>query len=237
MLYDRAARQARLPRRERGGTRPLCATRLHPCPSPAGQPQPDTRTRARASALGHPCPHHVNPAEFLIDLVSVDHDSPAAAAADEARIDALARAWRRREGGGRQAEGGGRQAEGGGPRPRHRATAAEGGGAGAGGAAPERRRRPRLLRRLALLLRRSWRQNWRDRWVNGLRLCVSGGLALVFGEIFGRFGAPSAAQIAERVALLSYASINMSMMAMMKARDLFGRERRVEPSRNLLGTF
>ncbi|EOD32344.1 hypothetical protein EMIHUDRAFT_231118 [Emiliania huxleyi CCMP1516] len=79
---------------------------------------------ARLGYTRHPCPHHVNPAEFLIDLVSVDHDSPAAAAADEARIDALARA-----------------------------------------------------------------QNWRDRWVNGLRLCVSGGLALVFGEIFGRFGA------------------------------------------------
>ena len=60
------------------------------------------------------------------------------------------------------------------------------------------------------------------------RLCqVSAGLAMVFGEIFGRLGAPTAAQIAERVALLSYASINMAMMSLMKTLDLLGRERRV----------
>ena len=38
----------------------------------------------------------------------------------------------------------------------------------------------RRLRRLGLLLQRSWRQNARDGWVNGLRLALSGGLALVF---------------------------------------------------------
>ena len=34
--------------------------------------------------LGHPCPPATNPAEHLIDLVSVDHDEAEGAAADEA---------------------------------------------------------------------------------------------------------------------------------------------------------
>ena len=65
---------------------------------------------------------------------------------------------------------------------------------------PVRPRRPRRWRRLCLLLQRSWRQTVRDSWINGVRFGVSTGLALVFGEIFGRLGAPTAASVAERVA-------------------------------------
>ena len=60
-----------------------------------------------------------------------------------------------------------------------------------------------------------------------MRLAVSGGLALVFGEVFGRLSTPSAASDAERIALLSYASINMAMLALMKTIDMLGRERAV----------
>ena len=100
-------------------------------------------------------------------------------------------------------------------------------------------RRPGPLRRFGLLLRRAWRQNVRDAWTNGLRLGVSLGLALVFGEIYGSVGAPSAASVAERVAVLSFGAINMAMMALMKTLDMLGRERHVvhrERSRGQLGS-
>ena len=165
--------------------------------------------------LGHKCPPQTNPAEFLIDLVSICEDDEAERAADLARVAALADA--------------------------HAAAAA---------AlpplpppppplsAPSPRRRLAPLRRCALCLRRAWRQNIRDGWVNGVRLAVSGGLALVFGEVFGRLSTPSAASVAERIALLSYASINMAMLALMKTIDMLGRERPVvgrERARNLYG--
>ena len=48
---------------------------------------------AHFAALGHACPVHYNPAEFLIDLVAVDTDGGAdAEAADRSRVDELASA-------------------------------------------------------------------------------------------------------------------------------------------------
>lgn len=192
-------------------------------------------------STGHPCPPNTNPAEHLIDLVSVDHQSDAARALDNVRIDELAARWRTHAAtvgcyysgplpSPPPAPSGWRRLFA--PAvpdatPEHPTDTA--GGVGDTPAPTVRPRRKRLgpLRRLGLLLRRSWRQNVRDAWANGLRLGVSGGLALVFGEIFGQMGAPTAASISERIALLSYASINMAMMALMKTLDLLGRERPV----------
>lgn len=193
----------------------------------------------RAKALAyfakrcHPCPSHTNPAEHIIDLVSIDFDSPVSARDDERRIAALARAWSERNG---REQPPGRETH---PSVADAADAAATAATAAAttSAASPARRRPRPLRRLLLLLRRSWRQNIRDGWVNGLRLGVSGGLALVFGEIFGRFGKPTAAQLAERIALLSYASINMAMMALMKTLDLLGREKLVVERERARGQY
>ena len=55
----------------------------------------------------------------------------------------------------------------------------------------------------------------------------------------GCVGAPSAASVAERVAVLSFGAINMAMMALMKTLDMLGRERHVvhrERSRGQLGS-
>ena len=101
------------------------------------------------------------------------------------------------------------------------AGAAAGRGGRRGRARRRARRAPRACapRRFALLLGRAWRQNWRDAWVNSIRFGVSAGLALVFGEIFGNLATPDAATVADRVAVLSYATINMAMMAMTKVDD------------------
>ena len=55
------------------------------------------------------------------------------------------------------------------------------------------------------------------------RLCVSAGLAGIFGEVFGKFSDRLSARCtADRIALLSYASINMAMMATTKVLPLLG---------------
>ena len=46
--------------------------------------------------LGHPIPTNANPAEFLVDLVSVDTSSDAKQKESEARVEALAAAWEKR---------------------------------------------------------------------------------------------------------------------------------------------
>ena len=180
------------------------------------------------AAVGHPCPPHTNPAEHLIDLVSVDHNSEAARALDEGRIDHLVTKWSERQavagcycGVNEHAATAQKK-----KKSQDRSSPAAADAAPPAGVRPRRRRLGRV-RRLGLLLRRSWRQNVRDTWANGLRLSISGGLALIFGEIFGRLGAPTAASLSERIALLSYASINMAMMSLMKTLDLLGRERPV----------
>ena len=142
---------------------------------------PRAGTLSHFAKLGYRCPSHVNPAEHLIDLVSIDHDSPDGAAIDELRIRRLADAWARRTSPAAAQATDGVAAD---SRPADaartpKATAVAGTAAAAAAAAGgPRRQRPRLLRRLGLLVRRSWRQNIRDGWVNGLRLgvraCVRG---------------------------------------------------------------
>ena len=190
-------------------------------------------SEAYFARLGHPIPPNTNPAEHLIDLVSVDQsDGAETRAADEARVSRLVQMWaeheaelmaRRRPRGDSRHQGMGSKADKAAEEDFEQSSSVDGGDIDG----DRRRRRPRFLMRLGLLARRSWRQNVRDGWVNGLRLAASAGLALLFGEIFGSVGAPTASSVAERIALLSYASINMAMMALMKTLDLFGRERGV----------
>ena len=49
-------------------------------------------------AAGFACPPRTNPAEFLADLVAVDHSSPDAEAASSARVAGLQAAWAAKDG-------------------------------------------------------------------------------------------------------------------------------------------
>ena len=63
---------------------------------------------------------------------------------------------------------------------------------------------------------------------NLLRLASTVGLAAVFGAQFGVLdngGSPTAKSVASRVALLSYGTISMGMLATMRALDRFAKER------------
>jgi hypothetical protein len=43
--------------------------------------------------LGHSCPQHYNPAEFVADLISIDFSSPEVEAETRARVSQLVVAW------------------------------------------------------------------------------------------------------------------------------------------------
>lgn len=85
------------------------------------------------------------------------------------------------------------------------------------------------VNRFSALLRRSLRQNVRDGRIIALRLGASVVQAWLFANIFKsvRDDKSLTKSIADRVALLTYGVINLSIMALMKALDLFARERAV----------
>lgn len=165
--------------------------------------------------LGYSCPTQTNPAEFLLDLVSIDSEDPRAAGEDEARIMKLAAAF---------------------ADTRHAAVATIPKNAvnidQDKMIATEKRRsgfRFRRIQRFGRLLLRSWRQNIRNYRVNILRLLVSAGNAYLFTNVFGSIkkGLFTAKSVADRTALLTFGIVNMTMMALMKTIDLFAKEKPV----------
>lgn len=86
-----------------------------------------------------------------------------------------------------------------------------------------------IVQRFYHLFIRSWRQNIRDIKLNALRLGASLGQAFLFAQIFKSVGKgiPTAKSVADRTALLTYGVINMSMLALLKAIELFSKEKNV----------
>ena len=181
-----------------------------------------TRTDASAhfEKLGYKCPQNTNPAEFYIELVTVDTEDPLEAMKDLERIDHLAQAY------AEQAD-------------RHHSSGLE------VWTPPSDRKtvfglalidndgtkvgRRNFAQRFGALLRRAWRQNMRNYKLNLVRLAGSVGQALMFAELFKsvRVGKSISKSIADRVALLSFGVINMCMLSVMKTLDVFGREKPV----------
>jgi ABC-type multidrug transport system ATPase subunit len=164
--------------------------------------------------LGFTLPQNTNPAEYLLDLVSIDSEDMEQAVQDEARIARFERIFRNR--------------------------AIVPGKVGTYTLQIEdteswktmwTRKKSffRWIPRLGALLKRSWRQNIRDSGMNALRLMISVGNAVLLAGIFPTVKAPGplVSSIADRVALLSFAAINLTMLAYMKSVTLFARERRV----------
>lgn len=171
--------------------------------------------------LGFPCPEQTNPAEFLLDLVSIDSEDAYQATKDELRISGLAKAFAENQ----------RSYD-------NVPTSLKSGKANTKAISPnmdtniisKKVAQPfRTVRRFGRLLLRSWRQNIRNHRVNTFRLIASCGNAFLFSRIFHSIkkGVFSAKSVADRVALLSYGVINMSMMTLMKTINLFAKEKPV----------
>lgn len=181
---------------------------------------------------GFSCPSATNPAEFLVELMSIDAEDEETAQVDRERIDSLAESFaeyqRKRANAVRN-------------KPKLVATR------------PHefllvstsRRLGPlRLVRRFAALVRRSWRQTIRNRQVHLFRGIASLGNAVLLSQIFpsvGRRGQePSANSVADRVALLSFGAINMCFLACVKTTTLISDEKPVvqrEQSRQQYSSF
>ena len=162
------------------------------------------------ASAGHACPEHYNPAEFLADLISIDHTSPEAEAESRERVGAL---LAEAVGG---ASGMGSAGRPGGP-PRF------------GPAPPDAPPtvHASIWAQLRLLATRSWRQVTRDRATNVARAASSLSSALIFGSIFFRMGRGQAS-VQDRMGLLQVAAINAAMSSLVKARsgdECVGRER------------
>jgi ABC-type multidrug transport system ATPase subunit len=179
------------------------------------------------SDLGFRCPSETNPAEFFVDLVSVDTEDPMAAAEDRARIEHLATAFRRHQ--QKQWSSGGHN------KPIRITEEDEVRSSKVNAPSPSRRgRRLGLLGfnwipRFGALLQRSWRQNIRNHAVNTFRLVASSLNAVLLAEIFPtvRGPIPTVNSVADRVALLSFGAICLCMTAYMKTADLFAKEKPV----------
>lgn len=170
--------------------------------------------------LGYKCPIETNPAEFYIDLVTVDTEDPIKAVNDLERIERLDRAYAKAV-------------------DRHHSSALDLWVppsekktvfgldlVGDDGAKVGHRN---FFQRFGVLLCRAWRQNMRNYKLNIVRLLGSVGQALMFAELFKsvRHDKSVTKSIADRVALLSFGVINMCMLAVMKTLDIFGREKPV----------
>lgn len=161
------------------------------------------------SSLGHSCVEEgMNPAEFVIDLVSIDHESQTQAMKDHLRIEKLDFAWRR-------------TSENMVPKRLGKALSRS---------QSFMQKRLRSTRALFLLVKRAMLQIGRDHVTNALRLLGTAGLASVFGLHFGRLdggGLPTARSVAARICLLSFGVIAMAMLALARAVDRFAKERAI----------
>ena len=170
---------------------------------------PASGALAYFAGKGFPCKPNYNPAEFLVDLVSVDTSSKEAERRAWKRIEALHRAWQSDSPRS--------------PLPEQPAMAA-------GGPAPEPaepRRRPRragLLSQFFHLVGRAFTQTRREGAVHLTRAAGTVVLALAFGTCHFRLGHGQKG-IKRRGAVMMQVCINSAMMSTIKTLNSFPRER------------
>ncbi|XP_057509317.1 ABC transporter G family member 7-like isoform X2 [Actinidia eriantha] len=161
------------------------------------------------SKFGYHCPDHVNPAEFLADLISVDYSSAESIYSSRKKIDGLVESFSqqtssilyatplvRRESSKNSLK---------------RTTAKKKGG---------------WWRQFLMLLKRAWMQATRDGPTNKVRARMSIASAIIFGSVFWRMGR-SQTSIQDRMGLLQVAAINTAMAALTKTGGVFPKERAI----------
>jgi ABC-type multidrug transport system ATPase subunit len=184
------------------------------------------------TTLGYICPPQTNPAEFLLDLVSVDSEDENQACEDELRISRLAASFAESQ---KSSHSWTVSMPLSNPNPfqikeldidteiemeKEDRVIEEINLKNLAINSPKRNAicRFRPIKRFGRLLLRSWRQNIRNNRVNTFRLLASGGNAYLFTKIFNSIkkGSFTARSVADRVALLSFSVINMRYVRVVK---------------------
>lgn len=159
-------------------------------------------------SIGHPCPDHYNPAEFLIDLVSIDvgdgDGNEIVEAKSHKRVEDIVSEWEKRQRKSDRANG----------TDKKLSTTSK----------VARKQNCGPLKQFRLLAGRAWRQARREMWVNGVRMVASIGLAAAFGSCNYQLGL-GPRSVKRRIAVLMQACINTSMLALVKSLNGFPRER------------
>jgi ABC-type multidrug transport system ATPase subunit len=163
--------------------------------------------------LGYECPAETNPAEFLLDLVSVDSEDPREASEDEIRISFLASEFVEKQHTFEKWVIGVQSDEVDMDFVLKNALARDEEVVSAVTTITRKKHTLmfRPIQRFGRLLLRSWRQNIRNHRVNISRLIASCGTAYFFANIFQSIkkGFFTPRSVADRVALLSFSVINM----------------------------
>eukprot|EP00850_Spirogloea_muscicola_P011306 SM000069S20743 [mRNA] locus=s69:581477:585310:- [translate_table: standard] len=171
--------------------------------------------------LGHNCPSHSNPAEFLSDLISIDFSSAETEARTRDRVTELAAKFSEKQ---RQQPMPQPDEEG----QKQREEERQGAFINA--------RRGGWFTQFRLLLRRAWRQTIRDKPTNFVRGTMNVTSAIIFGSIFWRMGLGQTA-IQDRMGLLQVAAINTAMASLTKTVNVFPRERVIVDRERSKGSY
>ncbi|CAL9122025.1 unnamed protein product [Musa acuminata var. zebrina] len=162
--------------------------------------------------FGYQCPDHVNPAEFLADLISVDYSSAESVHSSQQRIDDLIEAFSKSS-------------------FMIQCTIPimqldDSKVSAKFGKKTMVKRRSGWWRQFRLLLKRAWMQASRDGPTNKVRARMSIASAIIFGSVFWRMGRTQTS-IQDRMGLLQVAAINTAMAALTKTVGVFPKERAI----------
>ncbi|KAL8112222.1 ABC transporter G family member 7 isoform X2 [Apium graveolens] len=174
------------------------------------------------SKLGYSCPDHVNPAEFVADLISVDYSSAESVYSSQKRIDGLVEAFSQQTSLMLYATP---------------ITVSDTSKKNVvAGKKTVVQRKSSWWRQFWLLLRRAWMQASRDGPTNKVRTRMSIASAMIFGSVFWRMGM-SQTSILDRMGLLQVAAINTAMAALTKTVGVFPKERAIVDRERTKGSY
>ncbi|KHN42391.1 ABC transporter G family member 7 [Glycine soja] len=161
------------------------------------------------SKFGYQCPDHINPAEFLADLISIDYSSADSVYTSQKRIDGLVESFSQRQSAVIYATpitindlSNSRK------KISQRAVV---------------KKKGVWWKQFWLLLKRAWMQASRDAPTNKVRARMSIASAIIFGSVFWRMG-NSQTSIQDRMGLLQVTAINTAMAALTKTVGVFPKE-------------
>ncbi|PIA63632.1 hypothetical protein AQUCO_00201164v1 [Aquilegia coerulea] len=174
------------------------------------------------SKFGYTCPDHVNPAEFLADLISVDYSSSESVYSSQKRIDSLVEAFSRNTSIVLYST------------PLTRKQNLNMSTKFVKNSVVERK--GSWWRQFWLLLKRAWMQASRDGPTNKVRARMSIASAIIFGSVFWRMGR-SQTSIQDRMGLLQVAAINTAMAALTKTVGVFPKERAIVDRERAKGSY
>ena len=183
---------------------------------------PNTEMKSHFSSLGYSCPNNVNPAEWVVDLVSIDYSSPETEAASRKRVKKLADAFFKKYSNKYNTLFKKLQEE---LNKKSKAITTV--------------RRKSIfseVKKFGILFNRAWKQVTRDKSLNIARLMSGLFSGLLFGAIYFQLGC-TASTVGDRLGLLQVAAVNTAMTSLIKATTSFVTEKIIIQKERKSGSY